>query len=342
MANSFSSILSKYFRQYLVNDRGCSPKTVDTYRYAFIQFIEYMHTSKGIIPDKMKMEDINSTNVQEFLNWLEHTKGASISTRNIRLAAFRCFASYIKFEYPEYMHEALSIQKIQLKKQMINDISFANPEGMKYLFSLIDKRTKNGFRDYTMFALMYATGIRVSELINIRGVDITLSSPKAIAIHGKGNKVRYVPIVSQLYPIINKYLADNMCLLPQNIDQPIFRNHSNCMFTRQGINQRLKKYVKIAVENESRLIPNDFSPHKIRHSTAMSLVENETDLIIIRDLLGHSSVQTTEIYAKVSTARKRRAIEANSKEIVDKEEALWEQDESILAMLKNLTSYKVM
>lgn len=342
MVKDFANILSKYFCRYLVNDRGCSPQTIDTYRYAFVQFIEYMDSVKRIKPDNITMSDVNFSNVNDFLLWIEQELHVSISTRNTRLAAIKGFASYVKYEFPEHLAEAVQILKIKSKKKETGEVSYTTHAGMQLILKQIDRSTSTGLRDYTMFALMYSTGIRVSELINIRGQDISLSKPKSITIHGKGGKVRYVAIVKQFAPIIEHYLEENKCLLSQNLCNPIFKNHSKEQFTRQGINQRLKKYVTLAHEQSPSLIPRDFSPHKIRHSTAMALMEEGTELIIVRDLLGHTSVQTTEIYAKASTARKRKAIEAHGQDIVDKEKPLWENNNSILDWLKGLGHHNIM
>ena len=130
--------------------------------------------------------------------------------------------------------------------------------------------------------------------------------------------------------------------MPQNLDDYIFKSHTGDKFTRQGVNYLISKYARKARNIEPALIPVDCSPHKIRHSSAMSLVEEGVDLIAIRDLLGHSSVQTTEIYAKMSAAKSRSAIEAASKEIVPKEDALWETSYNIKEWLKGMNLIRVM
>lgn len=338
----FASALNRYFNDYLINDRGSSPRTIDTYRYAFIQLVEYLEERKGIRPERIQINDISRDNIMSFLLWLEESKKVSQATRNQRLAALHCFAAFLKYERPEYIEAATQIQGIKPKKSLKKDISYLKPEGMKLLLRQIDMTTISGRRDYTMIYVMYTTGVRVSELVSIRGCDISLSNPKTIIIHGKGRKVRHVPIVKQTAPILERYLKENKCLLPQRLDENIFLNHSVEMFTRQGINYIISKYAQMARTVDPSLIPQDCSPHKIRHSTAMALIEEGVDLIIIRDLLGHSSVQTTEIYAKVSSAKQRRAIEAASKEIVPVEDALWENSNSIKDWLKGLSAHKVM
>lgn len=342
MVTDLMKALEKYFNRYLVNDRGSSPITIETYRYAFIQFVEYLDSQKYIKPECIRVNDINVNNIEDFLLWLEKEKHVSISTRNQRLAAFKCFASFLKYERPEYIATATQIQGIVPKKHQMKEITYLKPEGMRLLMLQADRSTINGRRDYTMMCVLFLTGIRVSELISLRGRDISMENPRTLVVHGKGNKIRYIAIVKQLSDILEPYLNEHKSLLPCNLDKPVFRNHSGSKFTRQGINFMLSKYVRSAREINPKIVPEDCSPHKIRHSTAMALVEQGTDLIIIRDLLGHSSVQTTEIYAKVSTARRRAAIEASSKQLVDEERPLWEENTGLKEWLKGLTNKKLM
>ena len=339
---SFVKALNKFFTSYLINDRGCSPCTLETYRYAFSQYITFLETERHIIPEAIEIADISKTNIELFLAWLEDKQHVSTATRNLRLAAFKCFASFLKYQYPEYIFESIQIQNIRTKKHHDGNISFLKPDGIRLLLSQIDQSSASGRRDFTMLTLMYTTGIRVSELTGIRGCDISLTYPKTLVVHGKGNKSRYIAIVKHMVPILERYLTENKCMNPNNIDRYVFQNHSGEKFTRQGINYMLSKYAKKARLIDPNLIPEDCSPHKIRHSTAMTLVDQGIDLIIIRDLLGHSSVQTTEIYAKVSTARRRQAIESASKQLVNNEEAVWESNNSIREWLKSLTKNNFM
>lgn len=338
----FANAVHRYFRDYLINDRGCSERTIETYRYAFIQFIDFMENNHRIKPEKIELKHIDHKHIQSFLSWLECERKVSEATRNQRLAAFKGFAAFLKYDYPECIDTAIQILNIKLKKSQPKEISYLKPEGIKLLLSQIDKASQAGRRDFTMFTLLYATGVRVSELIEIRGRDVSMSAPKHIVIYGKGGKIRHVPIIKHLSSVLEKHLEENYSMLPQNLDRYIFVNHSNEKFTRQGINHLLSKYAKLARKINSSLIPDDCSPHKIRHSMAMAMVENETDLIIIRDFLGHASVQTTEIYAKLSASRRMKVIEAASKEIVPPEEALWVRNTSLKEWLKYMTNPKVM
>lgn len=335
MKANFGRILQKYFRDFLPNDRGASPRTISTYRYAFIQFIEYMETCKDTAVGEISMSDFTSQNTRAFLRWLENEKKTSVSTSNQRLAALKSFASFAKYEYPEFLSECEQIAKIKAKAKEKKTVKYLSSEGIGLVLRSIDKNTPNGLRDYTILLLMFLTGIRVSELIGIKCRDVVINSPKYIVIHGKGGKNRHVPIVRELNEQLQKYRTVVDFTHVKYLDTPLFRNHSGSEFTRQGINYILAKYVGEARKKDENLIPLGISPHKIRHSTAMSLVDEGTELIVIRDLLGHSSIQTTEIYAKLSSDRKRKAIEEASAKIVPEEEAQWERNPSIKDWLRS-------
>lgn len=334
MKTDFGIMLQKYFREYLPNDRGSSLRTISTYRYAFIQFIEFMEAARKTNIGEITLTHLNQSNVRDFLRWLENTKHVSVSTTNQRLAALKSFAAFVKYEYPEYLTASEEIVKIKSKVKEQSTISYLSPEGMRCLLGTIDISTQSGLRDYSIIILLFLTGIRVSELIVIKGRDVCMASPRHIIIHGKGKKNRHVPMVKELHTQLMKYTKLINFALVQNLDRPLFRNHSGNEFTRQGINYILLKYARQARMKNPKLIPEHLSPHKIRHSTAMSLIEEGTELIIIRDLLGHRSIQTTEIYAKLSSNRKREAIEKLSSLIVPEEKAEWEENTSLKEWLK--------
>ena len=149
-------------------------------------------------------------------------------------------------------------------------------------------------------------------------------------------------MIKQLGKVLADYTSKTGAFFPQNLDRPLFTNHLRNQFSRQGINHLLRKYANMARAQDPSLIPPDTSPHKLRHSTAMALVDKGTELIVVRDLLGHASVQTTVVYAKLSNHRKREAIEGASQQIVDLEEPLWEANASLKEWLMNLGRNRIM
>ena len=330
----FATHLGRYFTHHLPNDRGSSPQTIDSYRYAFILFLEYMETN-GVRPEKMTVADFTRDNIRGYLEWLEDERGNSPATRNYRLAAMKGFVHYLKFEFPDYLDEYQRILAIPLKKTIQREISYLKTDGVELLVAQVDTGRKNGLRDYVILLLLYTTGIRVSELIQLKVKDISLTEPYTMRIHGKGNKGRYVPLLKTAIPHIQRYLS----LMKYDCDacygEILFKNHMGKPFTRQGINYVLKKYGCKARANGEAAIPEDLSPHKMRHTTAMELLSSGVDLVYIRDLLGHSSVTTTEVYARTDAQLKRKAIEAASKEIVPEEDAMWDNDTDLKDWLKS-------
>lgn len=331
----FAVNLGRYLTHYLPDDQGCSPNTIDSYRYAFIQYLEFMEEEKGIRPEKIQIRNLTRESVILFLTWLEKTRGLQVSSRNYRLAAIKGFIHYLKYELPEYMEEYQKILAIPLKKISQKEISYLKTDGVELLIKQIDTSTKNGMRDLVIIMILYTTGIRVSELINIRVKDVSLHDPCTILVHGKGNKGRYVPLLKTAVPHMRRYIDMMNYDKEEKLNDFLFINHMNKQFTRQGISYLLKKYSIKAREIDPSLIPEDLSPHKMRHTTAMELVDAGVDIMYIRDLLGHASVTTTEIYARNGARIKREKIEEASKGIVPPEEAVWENDTDLKSWLKS-------
>lgn len=294
-----------------------------------------MEEEKRISADKVKISDLNYSSVSYFLGWLQDKRSNGISTRNQRQAAINSFVKYLMYEFPEYLNEYQRILGIPVKKAPQKEISYLKTDGVKLFLNQVDTRTTNGLRDYVILTLLYTTGIRVSELINIRVKDISLHEPYTLLVHGKGQKSRYVPLMKNTIPILQKYLIQMGYDKDSKLNDWLFKNHMKEQFTRQGVNYIVKKYTIKSRKIDQTLVPADFSPHKMRHTTAMGLVDSGVDIIYIRDLLGHVSVKTTEIYAKADVTKKRKAIEAASKEIVPEEESQWDNNTTLKDWLKN-------
>lgn len=330
----FAFYLNKFFTVYLPNECGSAPSTIDSYRYAFIMFLCFME-DRGTPADEIEVSDLTYKLVLEFLMWLQKTRGNSIATRNQRQAAFNSFIRYLMYEFPDYLVEYQLILKIPVKKAPQKEISFLKTDGVRFLMEQIDTHKRTGLRDHAMLTILYTTGIRVSELINIKVKDISLSAPTTLLVHGKGQKSRFVQLVKEAVEIIQNYIGQFGLDNDRSLNEWLFKNHLRDKFTRQGVNYIVKKYVEKSRTKDAVLIPSNFSPHKIRHSTAMGLLDSGVDLIYIRDLFGHVSVKTTEVYAKADAAKKRAAIEAASKEIVPVEAPVWENDTKLKEWLKN-------
>lgn len=336
----FAIYLNKFLTDHLVNTRGSSSLTIDSYRYAFIYLLEYYRTVIGIEADKICIADMTRDRILDFYKWLESNRSNGISTRNQRQAAINSFIHFLMYERPEYLSEYQRIIGIPVKKAPQKEISYLKTDGVKVLMEQIPLNQTNGLRDYVMLMILYTTGIRVSELIKIKVKDLSLSPPYTLLVHGKGKKSRFVPLQSQTIPIVKQYLKSMYYDEKSQLDEWLFINHMKEQFTRQGVNYIIRKYADAARKKYSDLIPNDMSPHKMRHTAAMELVASGVDLIYIRDMLGHVSVKTTEIYARTDAKLKRLAIEAASKELVPVQEAEWENNASLKEWLVSVCKPK--
>jgi site-specific recombinase XerD len=238
------------------------------------------------------------------------------------------------YEFPDSLAEFQQILGLPIKKAPKKEVPYLKTDDVKLLFTQIGTATASGVRDFAMLTLMYTTGIRVSELVDIKVKDISLGEPPTLLVHGKGQKSRYVPLTAPAIAALRQHIGCRGLDEPRYLGAWLFVNHMEEQFRRQGINYIVKKYFDMAKTERPDMVPNKFSPHIIRHTTAMGLVDSGIDLIYIRDLLGHVSVTTTEIYAKADAARKREAIEAASKEIVPTESAQWEKNNKLKDWLK--------
>lgn len=335
--SDFPVYLSRFLSSYLPSSRGCSPKTIDSYRQAFIGFLSYMDAVIGIPPRKLTIADFTYENVIGFLDWLENTKGNSAATRNQRLAPLKGFASYMIMVFPECIDECTKIMSIPSKKHVSRTISYMKPDGIKLILSMPDTSTDSGLRDKTILSLLYTAGLRVSELITLKVKDVSFSEPRSILVHGKGSKRRLVPLVRNIVPILNDYFSRFHISTSYDGERWLFENHHGWQFSRQGVNYLIGKYADKAREIEPSLIPADCSPHKFRHSIAMEMLDNGVDLIYIKDFLGHENISTTEIYAKANSTKTREAVEKAAERIIPKEEPIWIGNKDILTWLKSFS-----
>lgn len=333
----FARLVMKFFTVYLRSYNKVGDNTVSTYRIAFKKLLLYYKEKCGIPADCIKMEDFTMENIQAFLVWLSKEEGNSDSTINNRQAAINCFVHFLKYEYPDYMAEYQRILAIKSIKVPEPHISYLKAAGIKLLLEQVDMEAKDGLRDYLILALLLSAGMRVSELIGIKVMDVSMSEPRSITIHGKGNKVRDVAIIKWVLPHLRQYMDRYALDRPERRSRYLFVNHSGNQFTRQGINYIVDKYAALAREKNKDVVPSDISPHKLRHTSAMEFLNAGVSLIDIRDQLGHSSVRTTEIYAKADTARRQKIIEEASKKILpEKEIPEWENNAGLVEFLESL------
>lgn len=331
MTNDFSQLLSNFLLNELPILHNQSKNTIISYRDTYVQMLKYIETERGISSNKITVTDLTVEVIEGFLNWLETEKGNAISTRNQRLAAIRSLFHYIQKNAPEYMFQCHQIIGIPFKKAEKRVIGFLNEEKTKELLASPDISTSKGLRDQALLCLLYDSGARVQELVDIRIRDLRLDSPAQVKLTGKGRKTRSVPLMNQTVSILKEYLKKNGLDKEQNADHPLFYNAQGKKLTRQGISYVLKKYAK-------KCGINDISPHQLRHTKAMHLTEANVNPIFIRDFLGHTDLKVTEIYSKTSVKMKREALEKmENKDVIPSEVTKeWNDDAELMTWLKSL------
>ncbi|QGU00315.1 Integrase/recombinase, RitC [Candidatus Syntrophocurvum alkaliphilum] len=333
---NFARTLTRYMSDYLPTQRNVSTNTIKSYRDTFKQLLNYFDEILNIKPEHLTFEKITAETIKDFLLWLEKSKGVSINTRNQRLAAIHSLFRYVQSENPEFLLESQRILGIPFKKREKKSISYLTQECLKALLQQPNPNTIKGRRDLTMIATFYDTGARVQELIDLKACDVRLTKPATVLLTGKGNKQRSVPIMGKTCTLLEEYMREHYLLENGYQNHPLFFNSNRKPFTRPGVSYILEKYLKKAKESYPEMqFPKSLHPHMIRHTKAIHLLEANVNLIYIRDLLGHVNVTTTEIYARVNSEVKRKALEAAYVEVVKQDIPAWDKDTDLLNWLND-------
>lgn len=333
--SDFAYMLSKFLSTHLAGERNLSPNTILSYRDTFKLLLAYLRDEKKLQPEKVTLENIDRRTIIDFIQWLKSVRNSSASTCNQRLGAIHAFFEYIQYEMPERIYNCQDIISTRTTKAPQSTINYLTLDGIKAILVMPDTTTKSGRRDAMILSLLYDTGARVQELIDITVGDVRLSAPATIRLVGKGNKARIVPLLHGTEALLREYIKD----LPQqpftDNNRLLFLNREKQKFSRWGIAYTLKKYADAARVVNPGLIPDKLSPHCFRHSKAMHLLQADVNLIYIRDLLGHTNVKTTETYARADGAAKREALEkANpTKDIV--QFPSWSADAGLMSWLQD-------
>lgn len=285
MKNDFAKHVTGFFSNYLSAERGVSPNTMRSYGASFASFLDFMKEKKGTTAERLTLDHMNRKNVLEFLDWIQ-SGGCSVSTRNQRLAALHAFCKYMQYENVGRLQQWQEVMSIKIKKTIKGTMNYLTLDGMKHLLSVIPTNTRRGRRNLALLSTLYETGARVQELIGLRPVDISLNQPCHAVLFGKGRKKRIVPLQDAHVGLLKSYMEENR-LLEEHVNQrPLFQNDRGGKLTGAGITYILKNYASIARGTSSDLIPEKISPHSLRHSKAMHLLQAGLNLVYIRDILG--------------------------------------------------------
>lgn len=329
----FARLLTRYFRQYLPAQRNLSERTIQSYRDTFKLLLQFGRDERGWVTERLTLGQIDRACLEDFLDWLETARHCGVSTRNQRLAALRTFFRWVAYEVPEFLEQTQRILGMAWKKTPQPMVAYLTPEAIQTLLAQPAGHTARGRRDRTLLALLYDTGARVQEIVDVRVRDIRLADPAVLTLTGKGSKRRVVPLMANTATLVAEYLTEHRLNRPEFQDHPVFFNPQRRSLTRWGITYILQKYAAQARVQAPGPFPETVSPHLLRHSKAMHLLQAGVNLIYIRDFLGHSDVTTTEIYARADAEMKRRALESATIPGVDLAPMSWTEDADLMQWL---------
>ncbi len=334
----FAKYLTKFFSEYLVGERGASTNTIRSYSITFTHLLAFMDEKEHIKADALLLGHLNRSVVLSFLDWLQTSKQCGNATRNQRLAALHSFFKYMQYEDVKRMGRWQEILSIKVKRQERRSVKYLTVDALKFILEQIPIGNRLGRRNLALISLMYDSGARVQEIIDLSPSSLRLDKPSCITLHGKGNKKRIVPLQDEQVTLLQTYMKENALDDPANNQRPLFANNRGGRLTNSGITYILNMYAEMARKLNPELIPR-ISPHTLRHSKAMHLLQAGVNLVYIRDMLGHVSIQTTEIYARADSKQKREALEAAYINIIPNlgAEGLWEKDSQLKTWLKNLS-----
>ena len=333
-----SYFISQFFNSYLSGQKNVSKNTIISYATTFKQLLAFCEEVKQIKAERLTLNHIDEELIVDFLNWLEETRDISLTTRNQRLVALHSFFRYLQKHSPAHMDLSAKILNISYKKAPRTVVSYLSEEDMRTLLAQPSAKTREGFRDMVLLSVLYDTGARVQELVDIRIKHIRLEKPAIVMLHGKGNKTRQVPIMPNTVDLLHSYLSSykgNPGLAYG--ESPLFSNRKGESLSRWGVSHIIDKYVKKAQASGALCVGFPITPHTFRHSKAMHMLHAGVNLFYIRDILGHVDVSTTEIYARADTEMKRKAIEASCKDILPAENIRdWNECTNIMSFLNSL------
>lgn len=299
-------LLQAFFCQFLMQQRHASPETVKGYRDTFRLLLHFAERSTGKSITGLSLSDLNAPLVLAFLEDLEVQRRNTVRSRNARLAAIRAFLHYAALEAPTALPGIQQVLAIPMKRFDRPLVGFLSREEIEAVLQAPDSHTWSGQRDRVLLATLYNTGARVSEIIAVRRVDLECERAQALHLHGKGRKERVVPLWKQTATLLRAWVLR----IGPEPQQPLFPNRFNQAMTRSGVASRLQCATKAAAKQCPSLRDKRISPHLIRHTTAMHLLQAGVDITVIALWLGHESVVTTHKYLEADLKMKERALAA--------------------------------
>jgi site-specific recombinase XerD len=323
-------LLRAFFVDHLLQHKAVSPQTISAYRDAWRRLLAYLQQTHHLTPDAVTVDDLSVPTVLAFLDHLEQDRGNTVRSRNARLAALRSFARFVALRAPEAVDAMTRLLAIPVKRTTRPLVGFLARDEMDAVLAACDPHTRTGRRDYALVLTLYNTGARVSELIGVHRADVHFGTTTVIHLHGKGRKERAVPLWPRTARTLRTWFAE----LGATVPDYAFPNAQRQRLTRQGVAYLLHDAAQRAGARCPSLTTKRISPHVIRHTTAMHLLQAGVDEATIALWLGHERLETTHRYLEADLAMKERALRTLSP--LGRASRPFKPDDHVLAFLASL------
>ena len=329
---SLLALTQSFFVNYLQSTRGASGHTVRAYRDALTLFFLFLSGRKRKQVADLDLDDIQAESVLAFLEHIESKRRNSPATRNCRLAAIRSFVQHLLRCDVARAGQYGRILAIRTKRATRRAMAYLEPEEARVVIAAVDTSSSSGRRDHALLLLLYNTGARVSEALALRPSDLRLERPRQVRFLGKGRKERICPLWSETASALRRVIR------PDSANDVIFKSHRGTQLSRDGVAYLLRKYVLLAAKGQSPQRLRRVTPHMLRHSCAVALLQAGVDVSVIRDYLGHASVATTSRYITTNLQMKRQVLDAFWKRagLAPTGTRKWQPSPKLLAFLQQL------
>lgn len=299
-------LITSFLREHMPIEQGCSRHTCETYAHAFRLLFVFASKRLGIQPSQICIEQIDAALILDFLAHIEEQRGNCAATRNGRLAAVKAFIRYVEFRVPSTLAQARQIHAIPTKRHDQALVRHLTMEEVRAILNAPNTTTRLGIRDRAMLHLCFAGGLRVSELVALPLENVCLERTPSIRIFGKGRRERCLPLWKDTGADLRAWLAVRGA--PRAPE--LFVNAEGTAMTRAGFEYILDKHVCTARKSCTSLSGRGVSPHQLRHSCALTMLQATRDIRKVALWLGHADIRTTEIYLRVDPSEKLEAVEA--------------------------------
>jgi site-specific recombinase XerD len=303
-SDSLLTLTQSFFLSYLQSTRGASPHTVRAYRDALKLFFQHLVSQKRKTMADMQLDDIQAEAVLAFLDHIESKRSNSAVTRNCRLAAIRSFVQHLLRHDVTRAAQYGRVLAIGNKRATHRAVAYLEPEEARAVITAVDTSSARGRRDHALLLLLYNTGARVSEALSVRACDLRLERPRQVRFLGKGKKERVCPLWPETAAALRRIVRIEAA------NEAVFQSRPGTPLTRDGAAYLLNKYVRLAAKNTPSPRLRRVTPHMLRHSCAVALLQAGVDITVIRDYLGHASVSTTSRYITTNLQMKRQVLDA--------------------------------